>query len=253
MEAVLIYVWNIKQERILMHIYTCKPLMRINSSTTQITGSNLKFKGKIWDICHLYSRRDSRSLYSKGTTLNLFKKECVKQLVSYLKVHKELPAPDARRAFEVRMGMLDISIIIRTNTICNPNLKYRVCNEHEESLKHFFECESYISYLRTDKQFAFMWIYEEGVEKINKSVQINEQTRDELINKQTKTTSINDELGTTQSGSLAPDWKLVLSVGRSGRFREYYYNNCFYTLRAKMCCSDTNFRGNLGQFPDLLI
>ena len=69
-----------------------------------------------------------------------------------------------------------------------------------ESMKHFLECESYISHLRIDKQLTFMWIYEEDVEKINKSVQITEQIikiRDELINNQRKTTSMDDELGTT--------------------------------------------------------
>ena len=64
----------------------------------------------------------------------------------------------------------------------------------------------------------------------NKHVQICEQIikiRDELINKQTKTASINDEPGTTKSGSLAPDWTLVLSVVRSDRFKEYFYYNYF--------------------------
>ena len=68
----------------------------------------------------------------------------------------------------------------------NPNLKCRVCNGQDESLQHFFECESYINHLRVDKQFSFMWISEEDVEKINKSVQIIEQIlkiRNELTEK----------------------------------------------------------------------
>ena len=97
---------------------------------------------------------------------------------------QELPASAARRAFEVRIGMLDIKYIYKNKY--NPNL-CRVCNEQDESMKHFFECESYISRPKIDKQFTFMWVYEEDVEKINNSVQIIEQIikiRDELINKQ---------------------------------------------------------------------
>ena len=74
------------------------------------------------------------------------------------------------------------------------SLKCRVCNEQDESLKHFFKRESYISHLRIDKQSTFMWIYEEDVEKFNKSILIIEQIikiRDELINKQTNENHIN--------------------------------------------------------------
>ena len=95
-------------------------------------------------------------IYCKGTTPNLFKRECVKQLVSYLKI-QELPASAASRAF-VRMGMLNIKYNYKNKY--NPNLKCRVCNEQDESNKHF-----------------------QIIEKIIK-------IRDELINKQTKTTSI---------------------------------------------------------------
>ena len=98
---------------------------------------------------------------------------------------QELPAPTARRAFEVRLGMFDIKHNYKNKY--SPNLKCWVCNKQDESLQHFFECENYISHLRIDKQFTFMWIYEEDVEKINKSVQIIEQIlkiRNELINEQ---------------------------------------------------------------------
>ena len=42
----------------------------IHSSTTQISGSYLKFKGKIWDICDLYSQ----SLHSKGDNSEIVQK-----------------------------------------------------------------------------------------------------------------------------------------------------------------------------------
>ena len=98
---------------------------------------------------------------------------------------QELPAPTARRAFKGRLGMFDIKYDDKNKY--SPNLKCRVCNKQDESLQHFFECENYISHLRIDKQFTFIWIYEEDVEKINKSVQIIEQIlkiRNELINEQ---------------------------------------------------------------------
>ena len=44
--------------------------MRIHSFNTQIAWSYLKFKGKIWDICHL----NSQSLYSKGGNSELVQK-----------------------------------------------------------------------------------------------------------------------------------------------------------------------------------
>ena len=104
---------------------------------------------------------------------------------------QELPAPAARRVFEVRMGMLDIKYNYKNKY--NPNLKCGVCNEQDKSLQHFFECESYISFLKIDEQFTFMLMYEEDVEKINRSVQIIEQLlKSEMNHKQTKTTSIDD-------------------------------------------------------------
>ena len=56
-----------------MQIYT---LMRIHSPSTQIAGSYLKFKGKIWDVCHLYSR----SLYSKGDNSEVVQKSVCEEI-----------------------------------------------------------------------------------------------------------------------------------------------------------------------------
>ena len=97
---------------------------------------------------------------------------------------------------KLEWGMLDIKYNYKNKY--NSNLKCRVCNEQDESMKRFFQCESHMSHLRIDKQFTFMWIYEEYVKR--KLIQIIEQIikiRDELINKQTKTTSMDDELGIT--------------------------------------------------------
>ena len=122
---------------------------------------------------------DQTSLQSKT---KFIKRRNALQQQKYI---QELPAPTARRAFKVRLGMFDIKHNY-TNKY-SPNLKCRVCNKQDESLQHFFECENYISDLRIDKQFTFMWIYEEDVEKINKSDQIIEQIlkiRNKLINEQ---------------------------------------------------------------------
>ena len=122
---------------------------------------------------------DQTSLQSKT---KFIKRKNALQQQKYI---QELPAPTARRAFEVRLGTFDIKHNYKNKY--SPNLKCRLCNKQDESLQHFFECENYISHLRINKQFTFMWIYEEDVEKINKSVQIIEQIlkiRNELINEQ---------------------------------------------------------------------
>ena len=87
---------------------------------------------------------------------------------------QELLASTARRAFEVRLGMFDIKCNYKNKY--SPNLKCRVCNKQDKSLQHFLEGENYISHLRMDKQFTFMWIYEEDVEKINKIICPDYQT-----------------------------------------------------------------------------
>ena len=97
------------------------------------------------------------SLFCDQTSLQS-KTKFIKQrnALQQQKYIQELPAPTACHAFEVRMGMFDIKHNYKNKY--SSNLKCRVCNEQDESLQHFFKCESYISHLRIDKQFTFMWI-----------------------------------------------------------------------------------------------
>ena len=71
--------------------------MRIYSSTTQIAGSYMKFKGKIWDICHLYSR----SLYTKGDNSELVQKrvcEAIGVIPDVIAIGKDI----SKRQFDIK-------------------------------------------------------------------------------------------------------------------------------------------------------
>ena len=48
----------------------------------------------------------------------------------------QLPAAVARRAFEIRLGMLDIKMNYKNK--CNPNLTRKICRTDDESLQHIF-------------------------------------------------------------------------------------------------------------------
>ena len=85
----------------------------IHSSTTQIAGSYLKFKGKIWDICDLYSR----SLHSKGDNSELVEKSVEAVGVIPENTYENYQLPLLVVLSKLEWECWTLSIIIRTKTI----------------------------------------------------------------------------------------------------------------------------------------
>ena len=91
---------------------------------------------------------------------------CQKQTFKQQQYILQLPAAVARRAFKIRLGMLDIKMNYKNEY--NPNLTCKICRKDNESLQRIFVCQCYaseVNLLNTD--FGYTWIYGENTNKIN--------------------------------------------------------------------------------------
>ena len=125
------------------------------------------------------------TLCEQAASASKTKMICQKQTFKQQQYILQLPAAVTRRAFEIRLRMLDIKMNYKNKY--NPNLTCKICKKDDESLQHIFVCQCYaseVNLLNTD--FDYTWIYGENTNKINTGQRSRENHQNQTIRRESK-------------------------------------------------------------------
>ena len=136
-------------------ITTIRQMYSLNYKDSEIiTFSKVKRRNIVKKSIRNYAYKELTSLAqcktkTKEVTKHLSTESTYVQQSYILK----LPTKAARRAFEVRLCMLDIKMNFKNKY--KSDLTCNICKEDEETLEHIFQCRVYKDKLKLEKDFTY--------------------------------------------------------------------------------------------------